>query len=143
MNVSVALTCTCDVSVNLPAGAVGSLELGAAAVSVLVGSGTAAAVGASVLVAVVPLVAGVPFFLFLLMRALSLSMRSDTVGWHDMSATKIALKHSKSKEGVSLRPAISASGSVMIRCGEGVLEAECAGIDVVGDGWNEERKKGR
>jgi hypothetical protein len=54
--------------------------LGAAAVSVLVGVGTAAAVGVSVLVPAVPFVAAVVSFFLLLNRLLSLSMISEAVG---------------------------------------------------------------
>jgi len=58
-------------------GAVGSLVLGASAVSVLVGAGMAAAVGVSVLVPVVPLVAAALFFL--LKRDLILSTKLEGV----------------------------------------------------------------
>lgn len=65
------------VQTSLPAGgAAGSLELGAAAVSVLVGSGTAGVVGVSVLVPAVPLVVAASFFLRL-NRDLTLSMMSE------------------------------------------------------------------
>lgn len=68
------------VRTGLPAGgAVGSLVLGAAAVSALLGSGTAGvvSVGASVLVPVVPLV--VALFFLRWKRDLSLSMTSRAV----------------------------------------------------------------
>lgn len=81
--------------------------LGAAAVSVLVGAGTAAAVGVSVLVPVAPFVVDVSFFL-LLNRLLSLSMNSEAVGKNDELATAVPRRLRDVGRDNALPPAISA-----------------------------------
>ena len=82
--------------------------LGAAAVSVLVGVGTAAAVGVSVLVPAVPFVAAVVSFFLVLKRLLSLSIISEAVGDIDELVTVVPRALWDVGRDNALPPAISA-----------------------------------